>query len=822
MIKMKSIIGVLIFLLFYTTSVFSQSGMGQGMQGTMPMDGVLKGKIVTTSDSIAMEYANIVLFSLRDSSMVTGTITDANGLFELKELPYGRFWVELNFIGFEKRIISDVKINPQGKVVDLGTITLQPASNQLEGVDVVADRNLVEYKLDKKIVNLSQDLTSAGSSVAEALENSSSVTVDIEGNVSLRGSTNFKVLIDGRPSPLTGSDALQQIPADAVERVEIITNPSAKYDPEGVGGIINIQMKKNKLAGFSGIINASVGTGDKYSTDVTLSYRTENINFYGGFDYSDNNFTVDGSSTRETTYQGVTTFLDTDADRIMNRGGIKATGGIDFSISPNSILAVSGSVGTFGFNREMDNRNTLFTSTDYTKNYSHSNSAADINNLFYNANIDFTRKFNTEGHELKLAVYTTINEGDDRDTQFEETVDELWQPLNNNIVSKMYTDETENESKIELKADYVFPISEFSSFEAGYAGKINNEKAENNTYSYDVDTQEWILNNTYTSTINFQDNVHALYTTYSNKISNIEFLLGLRGEFTDRLITNETINEEHAINRMDIFPSLHLSRSFENGFQLQTSYSRRINRPDGRMLDPFVQYVDEYNLMSGNPALKPEFVNSMEFNMSKRFTKLFISTELYYRIKTDGFTRIEQLVDELTVLRTMTNLNNEYSLGVELSVNYEPYQWMKLNLSGNIYNYKLEAELNSLDVSQTSNNYDGNMNLIFIFSQNSRLQLNAFYSAPSVTVQGKASEMFMTGFAYKHDFFDKKLNLTFQIRDIFRTGKHEWEVNSANYYSMTTMQRESPVFSISASYKINNYRKMNRERGEGMEFESEF
>jgi len=222
MIKMKSIIGVLIFLLFYTTSVFSQSGMGQGMQGTMPMDGVLKGKIVTTSDSIAMEYANIVLFSMRDSSMVTGTITDANGLFELKELPYGRFWVELNFIGFEKRIISDVKINPQGKVVDLGTITLQPASNQLEGVDVVADRNLVEYKLDKKIVNLSQDLTSAGSSVAEALENSSSVTVDIEGNVSLRGSTNFKVLIDGRPSPLTGSDALQQIPADAVERVEII------------------------------------------------------------------------------------------------------------------------------------------------------------------------------------------------------------------------------------------------------------------------------------------------------------------------------------------------------------------------------------------------------------------------------------------------------------------------------------------------------------------------------------------------------------------------------------------------------------------------
>ncbi|MEZ5146771.1 MAG: carboxypeptidase regulatory-like domain-containing protein [Bacteroidales bacterium] len=230
----RSFYNVLILVMLGTT-LFAQRPQGQGQGGNMPANGVLTGKVLDKLTDVPMEYANVVLFSMRDSSVVAGTVTGVDGTFKMEQLKPGRFYVIANFIGYEKTYINDVKINPKQWTVDLGTILLNPASTNLDGVEVVADKARIEYKIDKKIVNVSQDIMSAGSSAVSVLENTPSVQVDIEGNVSLRGTSNFTVLIDGRPSVLEGSDALQQIPASSIEHIEIITNPSAKYDPDGVG-----------------------------------------------------------------------------------------------------------------------------------------------------------------------------------------------------------------------------------------------------------------------------------------------------------------------------------------------------------------------------------------------------------------------------------------------------------------------------------------------------------------------------------------------------------------------------------------------------------
>jgi hypothetical protein len=244
--------------------------------------GIIKGVIVDIQSKEPMEYANIAIYNLVDSSLVTGGITNGKGEFEIRGISFGDYYLEAKFIGFDKSAIKEINISRENPTFNSGNITLKPSTLEIGSIDVVADKAAVEYKLDKKVVNVSQVYSAAGGSAANVLENTPSVQVDIEGNVTLRGSGSFTVLIDGRPSVLSGSDALRQIPASALDNIEIITNPSAKYEPDGSAGIINLITKKNSLNGLSGIINGSIGTGDKYRGDFLLNYRTEKFNYFIG------------------------------------------------------------------------------------------------------------------------------------------------------------------------------------------------------------------------------------------------------------------------------------------------------------------------------------------------------------------------------------------------------------------------------------------------------------------------------------------------------------------------------------------------------------
>ncbi|MCF8405117.1 MAG: TonB-dependent receptor, partial [Bacteroidales bacterium] len=425
----------------------------------MPKEGIIKGKILEEGTNLPMEYANFVLYSFRDSSMVAGTVCNPDGTFELKEVRFGRFYAIANFIGYNKKIIHDIKITPKQKEIVLQDIFLENASTRLEGVEIVADRAHVEYKIDKKIVNVSQDILAQGSSAVEVLENTPSVQVDIEGNVSLRGTSNFTVLIDGRPSVLTGSEALQQIPASTIDNIEIITNPSAKYDPDGVGGIINVVLKKQKQPGMNGVINTSIGTGNKYKVDALLNYKTKNLNIFGGIDYNYRQFSMEGHTEYESLYNDTASFRNSDMNGKMNRNGYGIKTGIDYYLSDNSTLTLSGKYGTYGFGREFTSTNTNWTSPLTSYEYLLSESQSEHAGDYYNLNLNYITKFNQPGHQIEFLGYYSKSKGDDWDEQNDFESDANWNKIGEDP-ELIKTTEDNFETEIRIKADYTYPIGE--------------------------------------------------------------------------------------------------------------------------------------------------------------------------------------------------------------------------------------------------------------------------------------------------------------------------------------------------------------------------
>ncbi len=798
---------------------FSQAQPPRG-RGQMPMDGILSGKVIDKGLNKPVEYANVVLYSLRDSSMITGAITNQSGVFRLDKLPYGRFYAEVKFIGYEKNTINEIKITPRAKHVKLDDILLLQSSNELDEVTIVADRQYVEYKIDKKVVNVSQMLTASGGTAVDALENVPSVTIDIEGNVSLRGSGEFTVLIDGRPSPLSGSDALQQIPASAIENIEIITNPSAKYDPEGVAGIINIVMKKQKLNGFSGVLNATVGMNDKYSTDALFNYKAGKFSPFIGAEWNDFNFDMTSELDRELYGDTENSFLAQHVDRKMNRGGYKVKAGTDIVFNDKNSVMITGEVGNFSFNRDFTTQTEAWTTSslhDYTIIDDDANHGGD----FYNGNIAYTKNFNTPGSKLEASVFYSYWDGDDGGAQEMYASDENW-GISDLALTQNIRNEENFRTELRAKLDYTLPLSETSILEAGYQSFINKIEADYSYYDFDQPSKEWVLNSDFANFVIFDKNIQSAYATISGGVFDIQYKLGLRGEYTKRSLEQVTTNELYEIDRFDIFPTVHLSKQLPAKQQLQASYSRRIRRPNQRYLNPFPRYSDAYNYSSGNPNLNPEYVDSYELSYMKRFENSFISVEGFYRLTHDAFTRTMTIVDDGVLARSFDNINNEYAYGIELMTNTELTKWFSANVSGSVYRYIIDGQVTDTEVNQESTNWDARTNFTFKLPTKTRIQLNGMYRGPSVTLQGNREGFFVSSLAVRQDFFKRKASVTLKVRDIFSTGKHEIDIIDPSFKSHLHFERESPVVMLTFSYKINNFKEKRKSRGSGSDNSSDF
>lgn len=360
-----------------------------------------------------------------------------------------------------------------------------------------------------------------------------------------------------------------------------------------------------------------------------------------------------------------------------------------------------------------------------------------------------------------------------------------------------------------FKVDYTRPFGEEGKFEAGVQSRFENETEDYNFYEWDYLLEEWVVNDLYSNSSDFRRDIYSLYGIYSNTWKTLGYQFGLRGEYTYREIKNAKSEESSIIDRLDYFPTIHLSKSFVNKDQVLASYTRRIERPRSWFLDPFVRFRDAYNMRQGNPDLEPEYIDSWELAYQKRILGAMVTLEGYYRVVNNKITRIRTLQDDGVMLMTFENMDKDYSLGVEMMINAQPVEWLQFMLSGTVYDYRLDGQIDDQQVDATSTNWSGNMNLVFKLPKQFRFQLNGRYRGPSVTAQGRSEGFFMTNLALKKDFFDRQLTTTFSVRDLFQTAKHEFTAEGTGFYSYMYFNREAPIVTLSFSWKINNYKRKN-------------
>lgn len=820
---MKSILRTSIFgiILLLSINLLAQPGArgGKGQNGNkdLPAIGQISGQIIDANTNEQIEYATIALYHKRTKELSGGTISQKNGKFFLEKLKPGKYDVKISFMGYEDQLIEDVMIKTDKPIINLHKINIEPSMHSLEEVVIDGSAPRIDYKIDKKVINVSKQITSISGSAVDVLENVPSIKVDIEGNVSLRGSSGFTVLIDGRPSVLDANDALQQIPASTIDNIEIITNPSAKYDPDGTAGIINIITKKNKLQGFSGIVNANLGLDNKYGGDFLLNYKKRNLNVFFGADYNLRNYPGSSYSLRDT-YKNDTTYrtiMNGDNNRERTMWGFKA--GADYSLGSNDVIGLNFRFGDRKMNGKTISSYDEWRIPEEIHNIYQNNDQTERGGQFYSTTANYQHKFLKKGHELN-AEFSASNR-DFKDNSTNELRDE-----NGLVVDGKINTETGPSSQLRGKIDYTLPVGEKGKFETGFQTRFSNSEDNTELKELNIETGEYELKPEFSNQTTYKRNIHAIYSTFANEMGNFGYQAGVRGEYTFRDIVSKATDEQFGIDRWDFFPTLHLSYQFPKDHQMMASYTRRIERSRGWYLEPFITWVDAFNVRQGNPDLQPEYIDSFEMGYLKKIGKSnMISLEGYYRVTHNKVERVQSVYQDNVMLSTIENVGQDFSLGLEMMFSFQLFKWWEMDLMGDFYKYRVEGVLYNKDFSNNSNNWSSRFNNTFNIRKGTKLQINSMYNGPTVTAQGEREGYYMVNAAVRQDFLDKKLSAVLQVRDIFATAKREMTSSGPDFYSYSEFTRDAPVVTLSISYKFNNYRadKKSRSNGDAAEMEEE-
>lgn len=808
----KTLLGFLILIFISQVSIIAQTrpdngmprqGGGGGMPGGM---GSISGTVVDKLTLQTVEYANLVLYRQKDSTMVNGAITNQKGQFNIDKVPFGKYYLLVSFIGYSSLKIPDIMVNPKEPNKNLGQIKFEPSSSTLGEVNITAEKRMMEYSLDKKVVNVDKNLVSAGGSAVDVMQNIPAVTVDIDGNVSLRGSTNVNILVDGRPSNLSGMSRqaiLEQIPASSIEAIEIITNPSAKYNPDGMSGIINIKLKKKTAQGLNGLISGGIGTSNRYNNSVNLNYSTSKFNLFGSWDarwfqgrgYGNTYRVATLSDTNNYTYQ------HSEMKRKMNNASIKL--GFDWYLNQKNTISLTGQTAKDKSSRNQD----LFSySNDYNQTtYNHyfkqnfESEDENSNSLIFN----YKRTFDKKNKELTADIsYSESDENENTDMNNNIYLDN-YLPFSgmNEIQQQFNNGKTANGSAL---INYIHPFNEKFKLETGYQGiyrKIDNDFKINN---YDFLSNSYLIDTNSINHFIYTEKINAVYATLSKEWESISMQIGLRLEQANTTADQKTQLKTFDNNYFSIYPTLHISKKLPNKNEMQFSYSRRVNRPSIYDLNPFKDYSNPLVINYGNPYLKPEYINSFELGHTKYWDKRSFYTSVYYRQINDVIKRISYLGNDGISYMTNENLSKGTSYGVDFILEQEIAKWWRINANFSYFRTLIEG--NSVDGNISTDNYSwtSKLNSNMTLMKNLNIQFSANYRAPIVTPQGKMFETYSADIAVKKDFMkDNRLSVSFRVSDIFNTQKFDMEAFGNNFYSTMTRKRQSQSAFLTLSYKIN-------------------
>ncbi len=788
---MKKISAYLLLLFFLKLSTISWANVS----------GVVQGLVVDEADGQPLEFVTVAIYNAPDQSLITGTVSNEQGKFEIKGLPAGTYYIEVTYIGYDKASVEDININSGRTYIELEDIILPRAANQLDEVEIVAEELGVEYKIDRKVINVSQQLTAASGTAVDILENVPSITVDVDGNVALRGSTGFMVLIDGIPSVLDPSEALQQIPSNSIENIEIITNPSAKFNPDGTAGIINVITKKDRLKGLSGTADVNAGTFGRFGVGLLATYTKKKWSVFFGGDYNKGDRPGFSSSERVTTKNDTTYFTRSEGDRNRNRDFWVIRGGFNYLFSENDLFNVEFN---YGYRSGESYANQNYEewiepgSSSISRYLSQETSFRGGN--FYSINANFKHDFQMPGHNLSAGISYRSREGEDTSTN--QLLDSA-----GNISNGQINVEDGPGRVLQLNLDYVLPIGEANKFEAGYQSRMGRSTDLTELYIYNEATGEFDRQPEFSNETDYLRDIHSLYAIYGGEKGKLGYQVGIRGEYTNRVIESAKIVEKSYIDRLDYFPSVHFSYKLPAEQQVMASYSRRIERPRSWYLEPFITWEDAFNVRQGNPDLKPEYIDAMEAAYLVGFGEHSLSIEGYYRITSNKVERIQSVYAENVMLSRPENVGQDFALGGEMALGLSLFKWWKMDLSGNFYQYRLEGEYEENLFERQSFNWNSRLSNTFRFGEGTRIQLNSRYNSATVTAQGTRGDYWTADIAVSQEFFKKRMSAILQVRDMFGKVVRDRESMGSDFMSSSEYYNKAPQVRVTVNYRFNNYKK---------------
>lgn len=782
---MKTRFSLFLCLFLFSNVIFSQSSPGA----------TVFGLVEESETREPMEFVNVVLYKADDKTMAEGKSTDSEGRFRFTGVPAGEYYVEVSFIGFETKVSRTFSITGPNDQVDLKNIKVLVSSELLEEVEVVAEKVTHNINFDRRTYNVEQDIMSETSTVTEILQNLPSVRVDPNGQISLRGTPNITFLINGRPSAMLRANptaALQQMPANSIERVEVITNPSARYRPDGVGGIINIVLKDYSGQGWNGTASGAVGNLERYNTNLNLNYGKEDFHFFTNYAYRHANTPQDIFDTRierDGNGRALGTF-ESIAGVTFKENSHLLSGGMDFTPWDGGLIEFSGEL----FYLKSDNLSrTNWNVLEETPSVFSVNRDYDSLEKEYEMGVAFEHEFE-EDHALAAEfIYAGYHE--DEDNMYDEryTLPFVGDNLSHLLIEK-------GGPLMEVSVEYARPFGEESEFELGYMGEF--VKDDIRIFAEEHENKDWVTDFSKTQRFQFDQKVHAFFGVLGHTIDPFSFSVGLRAEqayITSDLITrNEVVHNDY----FRLYPSASIAWEIGDYEELQLSYSKRVRRADSDEHNPFPEYDDPRTRDRGNPRLLPEQVHSLELSYRKQTDKFTFMPSLYYRYKYDGFMEFREIVQDSILQTTFINFANETAAGLEVILSGRLNRKVDYNFSVNGFYNEVDGSNLGLPGNQSQLSWDSKLALNANLSPTTNFQLNAHYISARLTAQGEFQPLILLNAGFRQDVLQHRGSVFLTVSDVFASVEFETQIDNRNLYWNTRYGRNNQVFHVGFNYRF--------------------
>lgn len=766
----------------------------------------VEGKVLEESSGNPLAFATVALLNPTDSTIVSGTTTDSTGQFNLLA-NRGEYMLKVQFVSYQTKIQPGIELNSSNPNVDVGTIRLKQSNQNLSEVVVIGEQSRMTMEGGKKIFNVGTDLSNSGASASEVLENIPAVTMDIEGNISLRGSQGVRLLINGKPSSMmgvSGMEALRYFPANQIKRVEIITNPSAKYEAQGTAGIINIILKEGQKWGLNGTFTVEGGIPKDHGASLNMNYRKKWYNVFVNY-----NFNIDrspGGGWREQTfhYPDTTYSLRTDNDR--SRGGVNHNiqFGSDFYFTPTDVLRVSGvySVG------DEENHTDLVFNDYYGDNFNAGNLARqsirdeleEEKEGDHELNLNYEKTFGKEEHKL-TADFQLRNSVEVEDASLVETAGMPAEGMDTTLFQNSLND---TDVKAYLgKLDYTLPFSEDGRFETGFRGEYRTIVNEYNVEQRPSEGVPWQTLDRFSNIFNYDEAIYGVYAMYRNKHGKFSYQAGLRFEYTQIGTMLKTDEHENKRSYYGLFPSFSLTYEFSDRNSIQASYSRRLDRPYFRELNPYNTFNNDRNFRTGNPALDPEYTGAYDLGYiyNRKDESIYVGS--FYRRTVNEIENVDTVNNEGITISMPQNLASRDNIGIETRYSNELFPWWDFSISGYFYHGSTSGNAAGEDLNSSAYTMDARASLDFDVKNWFEFQITGDYRAPEKEGQDTEDAMYEINMGFRKRLFDNKGNVSLSIRDVFNTDYYRSDTRGNNFTARREFRwREGPVFSLTFSYQL--------------------